>query len=611
MLDEAYVMNDGFHRPDYIIEGEGTNDKEIINGIEAALLEGNDRFKCVAARVLGRMKTRVVVAPLLMLLDDPDPDVRCDAAIALGEVKERVVVPALVKLLEDEDGQSVLCAIDALADIGDASAVAPLVQTMTSNRSLPIILGDLSGDYGWEFRERAVQALGKLGDHEAVKALIDALKDDDSEMMIGSLFLSLVQLGTPEGLTTVASYLKDPDVGVRRKAAGALRGTTCGTAIESLSEALLDGDSVVRVNAVEAIGNTGGEKEIVPLVLLLADRDSDVKKKAAEVICKLGKGKAVKYISALLADPDGDVRRKTVELLGEIGNKECIEPVINALEDKDETVCNAAVLSLGKMREKTAVLPLIAILKEKNRPSGMRQCAIDGLSRIGGDYVFQALRELVQDKEENGRLRRTAMRMLSNIDEEAAVDVAASSLNSTDDFLKKEAALSMAHRGNDSGLDILAPLIKGEDHNSVSEICDAIRNIKSEKAMSLLTVCLMSDDEYVRLAAVRAVGQAGNKGIVPLVIDLLNDESKEVRREAAVALGNLQDKRALEPLISSLFDYERSNGHMQVVVVSLKKIDEGKTVSMLLDVLKDKENKDCWCTAIEALADMSGEAANA
>ncbi|MBI3399309.1 MAG: HEAT repeat domain-containing protein [Deltaproteobacteria bacterium] len=638
--------------------------KIIVEALITAMGNGDERILCCAARFLGKLKAKDAVKHLVEYLKYPDPDVICDAASALGKIGEKESTPHLVQLLKDEDGLVRMCAIQALSDIGDSLAVEPLIQSMNSTVSFPVILGELSGDYQWEIRERAAKALGKIKDQRAVQALIEILKDEDADMMLGTIFKSLVQQGERKGLEAAASYLKDPDISIRRKASKAFIYTNDTIALDYLKEALVDEDTVVKCNAIEAIRNIGSGKDTLIFVLLLKDKDVDVRKTAAEAIVKIDGKKAVRHILPLLHDVSSDVRRMAVELLGSVGGIDCIGPIINMLKDSDSEVCGSAITLLGRLKDSRGVNPLITILRDKEKDKMLRSKAIlalaDTCSRmpapasskqgyqagIGEAEGLGAVLEIMMNRQEDLHLRQMTFKLLKNFDKQMVVDNISKTcprmplsgvgnadnefvqlelarslrdfndaksedmllelMNSENEAIKREAVLSLTYRGNEAALDILVSMITGEDRDAIKEACDAIKNIKNEKALNLLINFMASQDAAVRYSAVKAIGYTWNKDVVPAVIGLLKDDNKDVRREAVIVLGKLSDKRGLAPLVSVLYDYERFNDMRKEIAISCMDIDTAAAIRLIVGTLNDQSKKDCHWAAIEALSEISG-----
>ncbi|MBI5327495.1 MAG: HEAT repeat domain-containing protein [Deltaproteobacteria bacterium] len=612
--------------------------KEIVAEAIVAVMGNHDAcIRCSAAKALGNIKAKEAVKHLMKYLKDSDPDVRSDAASALGKIGDRGSVASLIHSLEDEDGIVRISAIKALADIGDILAVEPLIQSMNSHFSFPVILGELSGDYQWEIRERAAETLGRIKDQRAVQALIEILKDEDADIMLGTIFQSLVQQGDRKGIDVVASYLKHEDISVRRKASRAFICAHDNTALDYLKEALVDEDATVKCNAIEAIGNIGSEKESLLFVLLLKDEDVDVRKTAAKVMVKIDGKKAAKHILPLLHDVSSDVRRVAVELLGNMGNAEYIEPVINMLKDSANEVCDAAITLAGRLKDSRAVNLLITILKDKEKDKMLRSKAILALADIGQADGLNAVLGIMTNRQEDLYLRQMVFKSLKRFDKRMVVDNISKPgntgnefvqlelarslrdfndakseamlfelMNSENEAVKKEAALSLCYRGNGAALDVLAPMIAGEDIYVIEEVCNTIKNVKSEKVLKLFMNLLESENAAARYSAVKAMGYTLNKGAVPAVIGLLKDDNKDVRREAVVAIGRLCDKRGLAPLVSALYDYERFNDMRKEIAISCKNIAAAAAIKLIVDTLDDKSKNDCHWIAIEALSEIYG-----
>lgn len=644
---EPVMDNDNkiFFRP-YSGNGDGAAGRPAKKSVNEAIVEaislsmrgGDGRTRCYAVKALGDMEIKEAVEPLVRYLEDPDPDVRCDSAAALGRIKDKRAVKPLIKSLEDTDGQVRICAIEALAAIGDAGCVDKMISTMSSEENFSYSIGsDLSGDYLWTIKERVAWALGEIGDRMAVGALMEILKDEDAEFMVGTVLRSLAQLGGEDGLAAVSSYLNKPNAALRRKAAKAFIYSKDPGALGYLTGALLDSDPVVKANAMEAVGWLGGGKDIVPLVLLLNDKDSDIRVKAAEVIGKICGPKALAYIRPLLDDPDMHVRRKAVEVLGSRCAGDSFEQIAGVLKDsdEDEAVLGEAVLALTNTGGRQTVGPLAEVLNNKKIGKGLRSKALVGLGKVKTEEGLSAVIGVLRDKDEDKGIRLMALevlrlfdktilsrvedlagcdefvkkgvsRILRDFSDPASEDMLVTLLkNDENDAVKKEAALSLACRGNDAGLDLLISMMKSEGDDPF-EFFSAIMNIKNERAQNLLMDGLKGENASFRRGAAKAAGQSGRKDYAILLVDLLDDSETEVRREAVIALGSLEDKSALEPLVASLFDFERFYNLRRDIALSIKKIDAEGAVEMLLDILSEHGKKNCHWIAIESLSTLHG-----
>ena len=74
------------------------------------------------------------------------------------------------------------------------------------------------------------------------------------------------------------------------------------------------------------------------------------------------------------------------------------------------------------------------------------------------------------------------------------------------------------------------------------------------EALPRLMIALKDDDEGVREACVRALGEIDDPEAVPALLGALRDKAAAVRASAAWALGEIEDARAVEPLMRTLWD---------------------------------------------------------
>ena len=115
-----------------------------------------------AVWILGKIGEPAVV-PLSQALKDKDERIRMNVAWALGEVKDKRAVEPLIQALNDKDEHVRMNAAWALGEIKDKRAVEPLIQALN--------------DEYWDVRINSAVALGEIKDKRAVEP-IQALKKE-------------------------------------------------------------------------------------------------------------------------------------------------------------------------------------------------------------------------------------------------------------------------------------------------------------------------------------------------------------------------------------------------------------------------------------------------
>jgi len=418
--------------------------------------------------------------------------------------------------------------------------------------------------FDWNLRAQAAEALGLLGDDDAVGPLVAALKDADSDVREKSAealdkldwqpknetqqrfyFIAkkdwdkCVEL---DGVTVEAliSVLRDKNPQVRKKAAEAL-GQIENPAIKPLVAALRDDKSNVREKASEALIEIGGIAVIRSFISALKDKRYYTRETAAEALGRIGDDGAVKPLVAALGDTDWRVREKAAEALGLMGANDVVMHLISALEDDDSDVRQKVAQALDSLGwepknetqqrlyfiakqdwdrcvelDGTTVEALIAVLKDKDPQ--VRKEATETLVRIGGLRTMEPL--IAALKHDNSHIRKEAAETLGKIGDSRAVRPLIAALKDRYPEVREAAMGSLVKIG---GLHAIGPLI------------DALGDRDSD----------------VREAAAEILGKVSNPALEPLIAALW-DENREVREEAAKALGKLRDSRAVDSLVAVL-----------------------------------------------------------
>ena len=203
------------------------------------LQHGDQEERLRATEALAGSKIQLAGEELKTALMDPSEAVRSEAARALGEIGDQSAVEALIAAIHDPAAALVEEAAASLARIGDRRANAPLAALL---RRGPDRLSRRD-------RVAVVKALGELGGHDAVTALLEALQkartDEDEEI-----------------LEAAASALGK--TGSSRAAPGLI----------SLLESGASSAGLLRI-VVRALGEIGDASAIDPLRQMLAQKYDD------------------------------------------------------------------------------------------------------------------------------------------------------------------------------------------------------------------------------------------------------------------------------------------------------------------------------------------------
>jgi HEAT repeat protein len=401
----------------------------------------------------------------------------------------RHVVPLLVQALQDEHRWVRAAACEALGKIGDPQAIPPLLQALQ--------------DEDWEVRKAAYEALGAIGDPQAIPPLLQALKDE-AWGVLEAACEALGKIGDPQAIPPLLQALKDEDWWIREAACEALGKIGDPQAIPHLIQALQDEYYRVREAACRALGRIGDPQAIPHLIQALQDEYYGVRRVACWALGAIGDPQAIPPLLQALQDEAGEVRMVACWALGAIGDPQAIPPLLQALKDEDRWVREAACGALGRIGDPQAIPHLIQALKDKD--SCVRKAACEALGEIGDPQAIPHLIQALQDWDYF--VRAAACEALGKIGDPQAIPHLAQALQDWD-YCVLEAACREA-------------------------ACEALGAIGDPQAIPPLLQALKKDS-YVRKAACEALGKIGDPQAIPPLLQALKKDSY-VRKAACEAL---------------------------------------------------------------------------
>jgi HEAT repeat protein len=270
-----------------------------------------------------------------------------------------------------------------------------------------------------------------LGDKEAVKPLIELLKDTKSDVRFRAAS-ALGQLGDTQIVKPLIKLLKDTDSSVRASAASALGQLGDSQAVKPLIELLKDTESYVRSRAADALGNLGDSQAVKPLIELLKDTESSVRSRAMSVLTKFGSNDE-KVLAEKLEElkekslrHNAYQRQQAAEKLGQLFIEQSVL-LLTPLLKKDENfrVKKQAIISLGQIGEWQAkwlvpVLPQLRPLLDEANIHIRRETFI-ALGKIvpqlseEKERWFNTFVDIVKNQEEIFAIRAAALKVLAKL----------------------------------------------------------------------------------------------------------------------------------------------------------------------------------------------------
>ncbi len=198
-------------------------------------------------------------------------------------------------------------------------------------------------------------------------------------------------------------------------------------------------------------------------------------------------------------------------------------------EEKDNFI-NVRAMSakaIANLKNTAAVTPLLYCLNNKEENYKIRLACADALGKLGDRYAVAPLIEVVTDQNERSvYVKESAACALGLIGDVRAVEPLVNILNSSRGILNRFTFLK-------------------------ERVIEALGKLaSSEFVFSALKNSLVDDSAQVRISAIEAIMNSENPKSSETIKPLLQDKDEEVRKNALIALYNLDGRDILDEVIS-------------------------------------------------------------
>ncbi len=394
------------------------------------------------------------------------------------------------------------------------------------------------------------------------------------------LFLSALSAAAvpADDADCLTEQTKSADVLVRQRAVAAVQWIEGPHAVDALIPALGDSNAKVRKTAAHALGYAGDQRAVEPLIALLKDSDPLVANTAAESLGRLKAAAAVQpiistlpqrelnydvanralidigspavdSIIAIVEGSDQNQRGRVIRLLGEIKDPRCAPVLLNELK-KDGKYKNDVFYALGRQKDIRAVEPLIAILQGKDQEDAKE--AFSALCAIGDPSVIPALISALKNSDpySSGCVPVYALGRMGKV----AFKPLIAALDSPTPMIRCGAVEALSVMQDPAAIAPIISLLKREkDYSRQMWMVDELWKFGNPAMRPM--VGLLADQNY-RCLVMESFYYIRNRDAVVPLISALKTKDVGVRDNAAHALANQNDARAIPALISLLKDDE-------------------------------------------------------
>ena len=493
---------------------------ELLQSSSIGVQEASD----MALRKIGGAKS---VNALIPLLASDSPPVRNLAMDILRHIGHQDM-DALLGLLKNEDPDLRIFAADILGSTRSYLAVTPLCELLLKDPEVnvryqaAVSLGDLGRSGATECLNRAfmdeewvqyavVEALSKLRDESSVKVLIQALSNS-SELVCSMIVDALGEMGNIKSVPMLLKRMEDSPAALRNKIVKAVIKILGGKALTFLSTK---------------------EKEKLHEYLLAAanDNETDIQDAAILGLGYVGGARATRKIldCAALMDPEHEEDRlsRAQESLVSIGYNQSL---VDGLFSENETLSSLAVKALGSIGGEEAVNNLISAFPRKHRDLQREIARVlhDCAGWEARDFFLQMLRE-----HQDGDVLKAGLSFIGGrLQDEQSISVLIGFLEHPWDDVKETALESVLSIGGGNVLEHFQQMFNSRETIHRVMAVYAMGRLGGADSIESLSKALGDEAYEVRKIALEALGHIcpEDKNVLPMVVQALQDENREVRR---------------------------------------------------------------------------------
>ena len=523
------------------------------------------------------------VTVLTELAKDPRREVRVLVAVLLGGLGDGDGVPVLWHLMQDEVEAVRLAASSALIRLRETISVP--VETAIIKDQRP------------EVRRVAVATFSKLYDKSLNPTFI-ACMEDENEMVRMEAILAIQQKPTSKVFEeALLKRLKDTSVEVRTKAASALgdytgmgqdsKGSTPNDKVlNALEEALKDPDWHVRAASLMALGWHGKnatmtqEKYVKAVISRLRTDDFGlVRDRAADALANANADLAVDPLVESVVSDNHVVRFHAARAICTGHHVDALPKLAKHCDHADSEVRERIMEVFGTLGGSNEV-PLVCRATE-DANANVQLAAIDALQKIGERTGDAFLIKKLDDS--NPNIRAAVARALGQNGNMKAVSGILPLLRDPNGFVRSAAAEALGKLGDRSAVPALVSILSGVETNTLSgPIFDDQKSFR--------TAILKQTEAEQKTSAAMALGELRDPVAVdPLVKYGLKSQDLSLRATAAYSLGQIGDARAVTPLQETVRPYYAAlpaNADTAPVIVPAE-----SNVSAFLREAREKESR--------------------
>ncbi|TNE49916.1 MAG: hypothetical protein EP343_10325 [Deltaproteobacteria bacterium] len=372
----------------------------------------------------------------------------------------------------------------------------------------------------------------------------------------------------------------------------------------------------VRNKAAEQLQSLFPEDSLEPFILALQSEHSDVRLRVINRLLREQDSRVTEALEQALSSDHEDLRLKAATALADRGATESFDVLVEFLQSEEPSNQRQAVRALLQLKDKRTVEAITRRIDDDPEQTAEKSLLIESLGQL---QDVQATDWLVQGLEEsNYSLRHTAFNALVALagpedkrDEKLLVSLMLKALASKRTDIQIEAMSYMADVEHKDIQSNVANLLRSRDSEVRTAAMETIvgRIPELDKDHKLLVDALDHPDPDIRRSAAVKLGELKEPKAFPVLFATFQTSMDEDEQRSALhALGQLGDPRAFPPVLAMFPKDENLHPALDVACEAIGKITpeerKAEIKQLLLGIIQESKEIPASLELVEDAYDL-------
>lgn len=463
---------------------------------------------------------------------DPDDDVRSSAFAALAKAGAKSAADAIAAGMKTGSPRARAAATDAYLLLADRLVAAG------DKAAARAIYGRLLSAEG-HLRCAAIVGIGKVGQPDDLKIVLDAMADDDLRIR-GAAIEAIGLMASPQVMNAISEKVRIAPAAMKASLLRALANRADRSMLPTFAAAAADADENVKIEALKGIALVG-DASVVNMLLTTAAAGGRPQEFARTALDRISDKAADAALLAALQQADPKVAGEAIRAISTRRIEQAAEPLVKFVEHSDAQVRQEAARALGVLAPPAMADRLIALLGKAD--DATRNELINSIAMVcrrAADDDARADVPLKALPAAQGAVRAAILNILARIGGGKALAAVKADLNNADAAVQDAAVRALSDWPDFAAAGDLLALAKAtaNDRHKVLALRGHVRLVsaatdrKPEERLDMYSAALaLATTPDVKRQILGGLGEIRTIPSLKLAAPLLDDAA--VREEAA------------------------------------------------------------------------------